>query len=257
MTAPTSTSTTSTMPARRPHPGTGRGFRISVVVAVVMAGLVALPGLIGLDGMEGGYALSFVAAFGVISASIVAVMLRFRDLRRTALLKEPERVEWVVDAARWRLFLASETGTVAAEQRATYWLVGIIIVVVTIGFVAWRRDEASLVVAGVMAALLVVLKLVSLGGQRHRERLLRDSPPVIVVGRRGILLGEAFFDLGARGTRLEGVGRERDDDGGAMLVAFSTPSRAGRQTQEVRIPLPDDGSDTLADAISARLNARR
>lgn len=241
----------------RPHPASGRGPRGAAVVGLVCMVLVVLPTLIGLDGMNGGYALSFVAGFGVVSAVIVGVMLRSRDRRRDALIAHPARVEWRVDPARWERFLADEQRTTAGEQRATFWLVSVILVVVAVIFVVVMRDEGALVVLGVLLGLIPVLKLVSLASQRRRHRLLMASPAVVVVGPDGALVGDAFFDFGGHGSRFEGVARQLDDEGGAMLVQFSTSARTGRERHEARLPLPaGDAGDAVAEQVRAALGRR-
>ena len=45
--------------------------RVSAGVAVLAFGLIFLPGLIELDGMRGGYALSFVALVIAVSAAVL------------------------------------------------------------------------------------------------------------------------------------------------------------------------------------------
>jgi hypothetical protein len=238
----------------RPRPASGRGPRVALVVGVVCAALAALPPLIGLDGMKGGYALSFVASFGVVSAIIIGVMLRGRDRRRDALLTDPARLEWTLLPPRWERFLTAEQQMVAGEQRATFGLVSVILLIVGVVFAVIMRDEGAVVVLAVLLGLIPVLKLVSLGSQRRRDRLLHESPPVVVVGAGGALVGDAFFDLGGRGTRLEAIARQLDDDGGAMLVQFSVPSRAGRELVEARLPLPPgDEGERLAEAVRTRL----
>jgi hypothetical protein len=238
----------------RPRPASGRGPRGAAIVGFVCMVLVVLPTLVGLDGMNGGYALSFVAAFGVVSAVVVGVMLRSRDRRRDAVIAAPDRVEWTVPPERWSRFLSDEQRTVAGEQRGTFWLVAVILVVVGVLFLAIMRDEAALVVLGVLLGLVPLLKFVSVGSQRRRHRLLQESPPVVVVARDGVLVGDAFFDFGGHGSRFEGVARQLDDDGGAMLVQFSTTTRTGRERHEARLPLPpgNDGS-ALAERVRSVL----
>lgn len=242
------------MSAIRPRPASGRGPRVALVVGVICATLVALPSIVGLDGMKGGYALSFVASFGVVVAIVVGVMLRGRDRRRDTLLADPARLEWTLSSSRWQGFLAAEQQTVAGEQRATFGLVSVILAIVGVVFLVVVRDEGGVIVLAVLLGLIPVLKLVSLGSQRRRDRLLHESPPVVVVGNGGALVGDAFFDLGGRGTRLEAIARQLDDDGGAMLVQFSVPSRTGRELVEARLPLPPgDEGERLAEAVRARL----
>jgi hypothetical protein len=214
----------------------------AVGVTVMMLAVGWGPSAIGMNMMNGGYAIVFVALVAGLSAFVVSIMF-FNSARRLDRLFSGggQVVHWTYSAEEWQRFADTDLGVERAEKRSLFRVVAAIIVVVTVGFVLVLRDRGSLWVAAVMAGLLVVLWLFATGGPAWaRRRQLRASPEAWL-GCQGVFVGGVFYDCGMATARLDGA-ELLEVDGLLMLaVTMSQLTRAGRQSTSFRVPVP--GSD--------------
>lgn len=141
-------------------PNTRRRLVIrAFIVAAVAFGLLFLPPAIGLRGMDGGFALQFVAVLVMLSALATGAAFWNSAVRMGRLLSGQDLVaRWRYSGAEWQAFVAGEGPRLLAENRALFRLVLTITVIVGLGFVAVAQDEASVVVFGGLMGFMVVLK---------------------------------------------------------------------------------------------------
>ena len=78
---------------------------IALVVAAAAGILVFMPGWLGVDGMDGGYAISFVAAWIAISGLLIAWFFWRRAARLDELLNGQDLlVHWTYTPAEWQAY---------------------------------------------------------------------------------------------------------------------------------------------------------
>lgn len=211
-----------------------RALHVSLGVMIFFAILIFIPGLIGIDGMDGGYAISFLSIFLAVSAGITVVLFwgRARDfdrlLNRSSLL-----AVWNYDESAWESFNEFDRQAYTQENQQKLLLTAVISVVIGAAF--WIFDpEAGKIVALILAGVLILLAAVAYGVPWLMYWQRRTGPRQVWIGREAALIGRVFHTWKGFGGRLEGA--EIQD--GALIISYSTPSRIGRELTTLRLPIP-------------------
>jgi len=213
--------------------------RYAFVVLVGAALLCFAPAGLELDGMDGGYALIVLSGLVALTALITFVMLGRSAGRLDRLFSgEGLLARWTYAPDEWRRFVALEYDLSSGEKRSLFRLVFVISLVVGVGFVVLMRDEASLIVFGVLMGLMGVLRVLVEILPRTRHRRLLERPGEVFIGRAGVFFSGEFHDFALGDGRLEAA--EVLEEQGMLLVAFTYSFRArhGRQTVVARVPVP-------------------
>jgi len=237
-------------PRRRPA-------RISWLLTLVFGAGVFAPGILGVDGMGGGFALAFLSAFAAVCAFIAAIIFSRSAARAERILGGSDVIaRWSYSSDEWRRFCEAEKLTSAEESRALYFLVLAISVVVGVGFMLVKRDAASVFVFVFLMVFMLALRIFASAMQRSRNRryLAFQGPAIIAPG--GALLAGEFHDFEGFTARVEGV--ECLPLAGLLILAvrYSYSSRAGRQSAVARLPVPGADEAEGNRVAQALLNAR-
>ncbi len=231
-----------------------RAAWMTLGLAAVFGVTVIAPGLLGIDGKSGGYALVMVGAAGAAGLAIVAAMLLRSASRMDAVLEGDFVARWRLEPGEWRRFVEVEYGLERGEKRALWRLLVQIVSAVGLAFVLLMRDRTALGVVAVLALLLAVTFVGSrLGPEAARRRLL-ESGPVVLVSRRGVVVAGQFHDFAMAGTRLEEIGLVENRDVLLLVVEYSRLTGRIREGVQLRVPVPrGDRAEgaRVADALVA------
>ncbi len=214
--------------------------RVSAAVAVLAAGLIFLPGLLELDGMQGGYALSFVALVIAVSAAVITWFFWGRATMLDRLVSGREVLaHWTYQSDEWQRYAEAELQEQTMENK-WLWLV-IAGWCLFFGILFWWLDpDAGGVVFLVMVGLTVFLASVAFGVPRLRYWQQQRGPGEAWVAPTAVYFDGVLVHWNSWGTRLEQVVWRDQEDGVPARLEFqvSYPARTGRQTQTVRLPIP-------------------
>jgi len=227
---------------------------ISAAVALFAGLWIFLPEWLGIDGMRGGFAISFVALFVCISAAVLIFFFRGRAAQVERILSGKDLLaHWTYAPDEWLRYVEAELKEQTQENRALWLLISAFCVV--IGGLFWLFDrEAGGFVLAVLLGLSLLLLVVAYGVPRLRRRRQRRAPGEAWITRRAIFFDGSLLAWNSWGARLESAAlREASAEAPACLkLEVSYPSRSGRQTQTLRIPIPA-GRAAEAQAVVEQL----
>lgn len=213
---------------------------VSFAIAILAIVLIFLPGWIGMDGMDGGYALSFVAIWLAISAALVAWYFWGRAAQIDRMLKGQELLaHWTYTPGEWQAYASAEQEEQIQENRAMwYFMAGMCIFT---GIVFWLIDrEAGLFVLLFMLALTGLLAFVAFGLPRLRRQRQAGKTGEAWLAPTAILFDDVFYPVKSRLMWLEQV--EFQDANGAapacLRFYISHFVRSGIQNRILRVPVP-------------------
>jgi F0F1-type ATP synthase assembly protein I len=228
------------------------GVIVGVVLIVVGIAMMVVPGLAGMDGMNGGYALGFAGMFLIIVGLIVAaVYWRRAATARHILAGENQIVYWTYEPDEWRRYAEQEFALDVREKRGLYWLVVAIMVVIGLVFII-ADPEAGIWVAAVLAGVAVLLAFFAFVMPRlaHRRRL--RVPGEAIIAAEGVYLAGSLHvwrQLGSQLTRVSIVGENP-----AMIeFQIEAPTQTGTQVYPVRVPIPR-GQEAMAQQVVAHFS---
>ena len=229
---------------------------LSAAIAVLAAGLIFLPGWVGMDGMSGGYAISFVAIFIAISAAVITWFFWQRAGTLDDIFTGKDLLaHWTYQPEEWQSYTQVELQEKTSQNK---WLLAVMAAwALFFGGLCWVLDrDAGGFVFLVMLGLILVLATVAFGMPRWRYWRQRRG-----LGETWITPNAIYFDgtlvrWPDWGARLENVLLRESKGKTPPLLEFevSTLTRAGRQSQTVRIPVPA-GRETEARNILQRFGS--
>ena len=190
-----------------------------------------------IDGMNGGFAVACFSGFVAMCCGIGAMVYLFRAYTLNGILKgDGVLVRWSFSPEEWSRFVEAEHGRDRAAKLATFYIIA--------GF-ALFFGLLFLILGGKggRATFLAMLTLIAfIGGVAALSvalsyRANKSSLGEVIVARTGIYLNRTLHNWNMLGARLDKVSLMEAED---LLLEFdySYPARAGRQTAEVRFPVP-------------------
>lgn len=236
----------------------GRGVRWSAVFAVLFSGMILWPFVHGTVGSGFSFASILMGGLFLIGA-LVGLWLFGSQVRqlRDMVQNGSHLAHFVFEPAEWKAFAEWNYGEEASRKRAVWLVIFVISVVVGLGLMAVKRDEASVVVFAGLMGFMAVLWLLAVGlPWLTRRRDLRGTGEVYV-GERCVYLNGSVHSWGTLGSRLDSVKLERKPIPHILLV-YSYMMVAGRSLYffrnyvEVRIPVPK-GQEAAGEAVVAAL----
>ena len=212
-------------------------------VTGVAAGLTALPFLIGMDGMSGGFAIALVSFFLAITGAIVAVIYRSRARALDRILSGAGLLaRWSVDPETRRRAADVEYAEEKKAKAGLFLVVAVITVVIGLVFLLVDREVGWMVFL-VLVGVLAIIGLVAWAGPRLRVARSCRATDDVLISRDGATVNGAFHTWRLLGASLEGA--ELVEGPPVVLrIAYSAPVRHGRQGYTVHVPVPPGEEET-------------
>lgn len=213
---------------------------ITTGIAFLAAVLIFLPGWIGIDGMDGGYALSFISTWIALSAALVAWYFWWRASQLDRLIAgETALAHWQYTPAEWQAFTGTELIEQTRENRGLwFFMAGMCLL---LGALFWLFDrEAGLFVLLVMAGVTVVLAAAAFGLPRLRYTRRQSRPGEAWLSPSAVYFDGVFVPWNLWESRLDKVDWQEATGTAPACLRFHLVHivSIGIQVQTLRVPVP-------------------
>lgn len=227
---------------------------VSFAVALFAAVMFFVPGVVGIDGFDGGFAISFFSLFTAIVAVIVGIMYLGWAAKCDKILRgEGILAHWTYTPEFWAKYTEKEYAEEVSEKKGLFILVSGIALVT--GLIFWVIDnEAGFFVFLVM---LLLIGLVALAWRvpawlNHRQNIggVREA----FITKDAIYMNKKFITWRAIFTSFSGVTQQNTR--GMQFLVFSytsTNMRTGQTTYTTRVPIPP-GQEEAAKNLMEQIN---
>ncbi|MCX6251256.1 MAG: hypothetical protein NTX61_10955 [Bacteroidetes bacterium] len=211
------------------------------IVTLVFLMSVFLPSILGINGMDGGYGISFLAGFMVMVGLIVIVVYRARAKQMDKILKGEGRIaEWHYTPEEWMRFVAADYLDEKKAKKNLYVMLVVIGLIVGIVMTVVLQSPVILIgVAGIFAITAIPAFLVP----RMRFRKLRHSEAEALIAENGVIVGKMFHLWVKLGASLNKVSINSKEHPNIIEFAYSMPTRNGIQEEVARVPVPEGKMD--------------
>lgn len=228
-----------------------RIVRVWAVILVLMLAAAFSPSYLGINGMDGGYAITVVSSFIAFTALLVLGIFFQRAKQFDAILNGNDRLaSWYCNTELWQRFVNEDFQAEATAKRSLFFYVSAIAAVVgLLMFLLTGEALFLLIIAGLIVVLAITATLVPV----TRARRLRQSKPVVLIGRKGLIVGKIFHYWGHLGAVLDKTDVENIEGMTIISFQYSYPAFNGRQTEIARVPVPD-GMEEVVDKIITQLD---
>ena len=224
-------------------------------IIVIGAIIVFIPGLIGMDGFNGGFALAgggvFVGIFGIIGTIIYARLAGRLD---QLLKKENQLAHWTYTPEEWRAYTERDYVEDKAGKKGLFILVSVIAVIVGVIFYAIVRND-FLVIFFTILGIIIMCGLAAYLSAASVHRHNRKHQGEAYISQDGVYLNRQAYIWKGMGSRLENaVYEEENIPQPRIKFVISAISNMGRNYYNVRVPVPD-GQEQKAMQVIADIRA--
>ena len=230
-----------------------RTVQIWIILTFLALIMIFVPGWLGIDGFEGGFAISFVSMFSVIIGIIVISVYNGLASRLEKILGgEGVLAKWTYSPEVWEEYTEKEFTMEKAEATPKFYIVAIIAVIIGVAFYLFD-PEGGVYVLGVMAALIAIIGLVAYASTRYMHRQNLTGYPEAIIAENGVYMNRRFYYWNYLGTSLEKLTIKNEN--GLNMLHFVTwaPTMTLGQTWDIRVPVPT-GEEETAKKIESKLS---
>jgi hypothetical protein len=228
---------------------------ISIGIIILGIFLMFLPGIIGMDGFHGGFALAFFGGFVVIVGIICIVFFaRLARLFDNIMKNENILIHWIYTRDDWQKYTEEEHKADTKDKRNLFFLVAVISVIV--GIILWAMHPGdALIVFFIIAGLIAVIGLTAFLSILAPYRSNKKNPGEVYITKDGAYLARRLHIWKGLGTRLEGVAYEVGTQSlPRIVIAYSSINTTMRNSYTLRIPVPR-GQEQTAQNIVEQIRA--
>ena len=223
---------------------------VAIIFTVLLFGfifLIFLPPLIGFEGMDGGFAVSLVAAFLAIISLIVAIIY-FQLAQKFKRITSGDNfiAHWRYEREEWLKFTEKEYKYEKNKNRMLLLFIGVIALAVFIIFSLVNHDSWLIMVMvwlGLMALLSIFAFLVPWLNYKARKK----SSYELYLSKNGVYIGGSFHVWGFLGSKLEEAAFDEKEM--QVILDYSYLTRTGHSNEIVHIPVPPSKIDTAREAV--------
>lgn len=217
--------------------------------------MMFLPGIIGMDGFNGGFALAFFGGFVVIVGIIsVVVFARLARLSDSILKKENILAHWTYSLAEWQQYIEEEHIQDSSDKRNLFIMVAVIAVLVGLVMLVIHPDNPLLIfyiIFGLIVVIGLAAYLSSIAPYQWNKKHLGE----VYIARDGTYINRKLHIWKGLGTALVSAEYEAGKYSLPRInIEYSSPNGTMRNYYTARIPVPR-GQEEIAEKIVTRIQA--
>lgn len=207
-----------------------------LILMAVFIFIIFLPSIIGIDGMDGGFAISFVSGFMVLTCIIVILVYRSRAKQLSKILSGEGRIAiWKYLPEEWLRFIAVDFEAEKKSKKMMFILISVISVIVGVILLFVVKD---ILILFITLGIIPLVAIPAFLAPRMRYRKLQQSESKALIAENGVIVGKMFHLWVKMGARLDNVLIDMESDPKIIEFSYSIPTRNGRQEEVARIPIP-------------------
>jgi len=226
---------------------------IGLTIAFIFG--IFAPSIFGMDGFNGGFAISFVCIILAITGFIVIIMYWGRAKAGDSMLSnEKILAHWKYSPGEWQDYSEKDFRMERRDKWALYRLVMVITAVVVIGFWLFHRDSGTLMI-GIFLGLGVLLGSTVLLTTSYDHWQNTKYQGEVYITRDGAYIGRKLHLWKGWGATLDDV--SYDEPNRLLLLTYSMPSRTGRDSATARILVPQGQEEKARQVVTELAQAGR
>jgi hypothetical protein len=225
-----------------------------IITAIAVFAFFA-PSIFGMDGPNGGFAISFLALTVAISCIIAALVYMNRAAALDRLFKDKNLLaHWTYTSDEWSKYSETDYKADSKGKWSIFHVVAVISLAVGLIFLIFA-GEGGMVVFIVMLGLIVLIALVAWFSARQVYNQNRNSLGEAFISREGVCLNRQFHTWKGLAANLDSVTMLEEKGQRLLAFTYSMPSRVGMEARTVRVPVPA-GKEEEAKKIAEMLNPK-
>ncbi|MEI7433462.1 MAG: zinc ribbon domain-containing protein [Methanomicrobiales archaeon] len=227
---------------------------ISLILAVLFVILIFVGS--GMDGMSGGYAVSFISFFLTLCSFAVALLFFTRARAMDDILGGKNLLaHWVYPEDETRKSAEREYVGYMENNRALLYVVGGFLVIGMVLMIIFG-GEAGVATAGMLFVVLIIVAIVSVVAPKLERKRALKAPRDAYITDNGIIYEGGVYPFHSFLMRMDGVSYEKETAKHPPILVFSFIQLVGLyilRPFEISIPVPP-GEEEKARRIANRMS---
>jgi len=207
-----------------------------IILLAVFVFCVFLPTLIGMDGFDGGFFISFLSGFAAIMSIVVILIYRSRARQLGKILSGEGRIAvWRYSPDEWMRFVSRDFEEDKKMKRMLFFVISGISLVIGVIMIINFQDPVFI---PIILGIIVIVAIPAFLAPHFRYRKLQNSEAAVLIAENGLIVGKMFHLWVKLGARLDQVTINSEEEPVIIEFTYSMPTRNGRDVQMARIPVP-------------------
>jgi hypothetical protein len=209
--------------------------------------------MIGLDGFDGGFAISAGGLMVAITGFIAAVIY-FRLARNVdSIMRDVDVLAyWTYTPEQWRQYTEEEHKDDAAAKRGLFLLIAVIAVIVGI-IMAIAIGENFHIIALIILGIIAIAGLAAFFSTFAAYRYNKKHHGEVYITADGAYFNRQMHIWKGMGNQLEDISLDNDGSGlNRLNITYSALAAYKRNSYTIRIPVPP-GQENTANNIAGQI----
>jgi len=226
------------------------GFLVTAIGILMIFG----PGFAGIDGFDGGYAISFTGLFITILGLLVAgFYYQQANILDKILRGEGLLAHWTFDDQMWQEYTRKEYVEEISEKKGLFLVVSVF--ALFFGFLFWFLDnEAGFVVFLVMLGLIGLVGFTWRFSAWYMRKQNIEGVKEAYIARSGVYINQRLYTWRLFSAKLLGIEIKNYKALSVLKFRYTAFTVPGPQTYTIRVPIPI-GQEETAKTIVLQLNS--
>jgi hypothetical protein len=225
------------------------GFLITAIGISMIFG----PGFVGIDGFDGGYAISLTGLFvTILGLLVIGFYYQEAKILDNILRGEGLLVHWTFDNQIWQQYTQKEYVEEINEKKGLFLIVTAF--ALFFGFLFWFLDnEAGFVVFLLMLGLIGLVGFTWRFSAWYIRKQNIEGVKEAYIARTGVYMNQRLYTWRFFSAKLLKVEIKKEKASSVLKFSYTAFSFPGPQTYAVRVPIPI-GQEETAKNIVVQLN---
>jgi hypothetical protein len=229
---------------------------VGIGITFVGVLMVFLPIATSMDGMNGGYAIMFIAIALIIPAGIVtSILYGIRAFTLQNILSGKDIIaHWTYAPEEWKKYAEEEYIREKSDKMGLFYVLVFFCSLIGGGLflIAEDKEAAGIVLIGLFG-LIIFIRLFIYFTTKKTHDDNRKSPGETYLGRKGVYLNKSFHSWNFL-SQLENARIEEKLK--IIEIEYSALSRQGKDYAYVRVPIPSGKEEDARKALFELLKGR-
>ncbi len=227
---------------------------VSVVIAAIGIVIMFVPAIVGMEGMDGGYAVILLGVVVIITGIVAFFVYTWRAKKLDAMLGGKNLlVHWTYSQDEWRRYTEKAHEDKKSASKVLFFIISGFAIVIGAGFFIKDPDSGKYVFLA-MLGLIVIIGFVALLTTMLDYRRNKKNLGEAYVATDGIYLNGVLHTWKGLATHLDNVVYE--EDARSLIFTYVALDRIGLHSYTVRVPVPQ-GQEAKASELLAQFKSRK
>jgi hypothetical protein len=222
-----------------------------VLTLLFIAGIFA-PGIFGMDGMNGGFALSFFCGFLAVTGLVVIIIYNKRANRLDKLIHNENVIaRWNYTPGEWSSYAELDYSEEKKDKKNLFLVVVVISVIIGVILTVLLK---SIIIFLTIIGIIVIVAIPAFIGPRLKHKRNIKHPGYVLISDNSVYMNGSFYSWDMASASLNEITYDTETVPHCLVITYSYITRYGMQTDTIRVPVPA-GKDTEVPGVIQSLRA--